>query len=78
MFIEENILLDLLFWRCVMKVAKLWLKVSSDQYELPLAVADSAVELATLCGVTVNTIYAQMSRVRAGTLSSCPYICVVL
>lgn len=61
-----------------MKYSKLWLKVTSDAYELPLAVADTAVELARLCGVTVNTIYAQMSRVRSGALPSCPYVCIRL
>ena len=61
-----------------MKIKRIWLKVTSDEYELPLAVADTATELARLCGVTVNTIYAQMSRVRAGTLPSCPYVCVNL
>ena len=61
-----------------MKIERVWLKVSSDKYELPLAVADTAVELATLCGVTVNTIYSQMSRVKAGVLASCPYICVTI
>lgn len=61
-----------------MKGSRLWLKVSGDRYELPLAVADTAAELAKLCGVTVNTIYSQMSRVRSGVLTSCPYICVRL
>lgn len=61
-----------------MKVSKLWLKISSDKYELPLAVADSAVELARMCGITANTIYSQMSRVRAGEREFCPYICITL
>lgn len=61
-----------------MKGSRLWLKVSGDRYELPLAVADTAAELAKICGVTVSTIYSQMSRVRSGVLTSCPYICVAL
>ncbi len=61
-----------------MKIKRIWLKVTSDKYELPLAVADTASELARLCGVTVNTIYAQMSRVRSGNLPSCPYVCITL
>ncbi len=61
-----------------MKASKLWLKISSDKYELPLAVADSAVELARMCGVTAGTIYSQMSRVRTGERVFCPYICITL
>ena len=34
--------------------------------------------VAKLCGVTVNTIYSQMSRVKAGVRASCPYICVTI
>lgn len=55
-----------------------WMKVSSDQYELPVAVANTAVELAGICGVTVSAIYQQMSRVRHGVLKSCPYVKVTL
>lgn len=61
-----------------MKKERIWMKISDDQYELPVAVADTAIELAQLCGVTVNTIYAQLSRVKAGSLPSCPYICVTI
>lgn len=42
----------------------IWLKVSNDEYELPLAVADSAVELAELVGTTATTIYSSMSHVK--------------
>ena len=34
----------------------LWLKVSNDKYELPLAVADTARELAALCGVRLCAV----------------------
>lgn len=34
----------------------LWLQVSMDEYELPLIVADSAAELASLAGVSVQTV----------------------
>lgn len=34
----------------------LWLLVSQDEYELPLAVADSATELARMVGTTQNNI----------------------
>lgn len=58
------------------KQTKIWMKITSDEYELPVAVADTAKELARLCNVTVGAIYSQMSRVRHGTLASCPYICI--
>lgn len=34
----------------------LWVAVSRDKYELPIAVADTIEELAEMCGVKVNTI----------------------
>ena len=40
----------------------IWLKVSADVYELPLAVADSAKELAGLCGISLNGLFSYMSR----------------
>jgi hypothetical protein len=42
----------------------LWMKVTSDEYELPVAVADSVGQLAKLCGVSVNTIYTSMSHAK--------------
>lgn len=61
------------------KTAKrIWMKISSDEYELPIAVADTAAELAKMCHVTANGIYSQMSRVRHGELASCPYICICI
>lgn len=61
-----------------METSRIWLKISSDRYELPLAVADTARELAQMCGVTVGTIYSQMSCVKAGKRPSCPYICITV
>lgn len=55
---------------------KIWMKVSHDKYELPIAVADSASELAKLCGTTPNVIYSQRSHFRAGRIDFCPWICV--
>lgn len=42
----------------------LWIKVTHDEYELPVAVADTARELARMCGVTVSTIWTTMSHVK--------------
>ena len=49
-----------------------WLEVSEDEYELPTAVANTAVELAKILHIPVNTIY--VSRVRQG--EKCKYKCV--
>ena len=43
-----------------------WMKVSDDEYELPVAVADSLSALARLCGVTEASIYSSMSKARHG------------
>lgn len=40
----------------------LWLLVTKDKYELPLAVADTANELARMTGTTKNNIVSQISR----------------
>ena len=49
----------------------LWLKVTSDEYELPVAVADTAAKLAELCDTTEGTIYSSMSHMKHGQWS--PY-----
>ena len=43
-----------------------WMKVSDDEYELPVAVADSLAALARLCGVTEASICSSMSKARHG------------
>ena len=52
----------------------LWMMVSSDKYELPLIVCDSAAELSRIVGVTENTIYSQASRVKAGKQRFCHFV----
>ena len=42
------------------------MKVSKDKYELPLAVADSASELASILGCSANTIYSSISHAKDG------------
>lgn len=46
----------------------LWLKISKDKYELPLAVADTADQLAEMCGVTVGTIRSNVKHFEDGDL----------
>lgn len=54
-----------------------YMKVTSDRYRLPVAVADSIGELAHLCGVTYSTISKSLARTRNhGTESK--YIRVLL
>lgn len=43
---------------------KLYMKVTKDKYELPLAVAESAGELAALTGVDKNVILSSISHKR--------------
>lgn len=38
-----------------------YMKVTKDRFELPIVVADSAYELARLCGVNVSTIMHSIS-----------------
>lgn len=40
----------------------LYMRVSQDEYELPLAVTDTMDELARIAGVTCGTIAAAISR----------------
>ena len=41
-----------------------WMKVTKDKYELPLVVADSCKELASMCGVAMSTILVSVKRCR--------------
>ena len=45
---------------------KIYMVVTSDEYELPLYVADSVAEIAEWSGSTINSIYSMMSRVKRG------------
>ena len=42
----------------------IWMKITKDEYELPVAVADTAVELAKMVCVPVDSIYSATSRRR--------------
>ena len=45
----------------------LWLEVTQDIYELPVAVADSCTELAKMRHVSPNSISSTISHVKSGT-----------
>ncbi len=42
----------------------IWLKVTHDEFELPIAVAGSAGELARIVGVSANTIMSGLSHMK--------------
>lgn len=41
-----------------------WIKITRDEYELIEAIADSALELAKMCGVTRSSVYASVNNER--------------
>lgn len=54
----------------------IWMKVTKDEFELPIVVADTAGELAEKCGVKRKTILSWISHYRGkkGEWKWCPYI----
>jgi len=45
-------------------MAYIWIKTTDDEYELIVAMGDTAKALAVECGTSVNTIYSAMSHAR--------------
>lgn len=45
-----------------MKKDLVWMKVTNDKFELPVAVADTCKELATMLGVSENSIRCALSN----------------
>ena len=56
----------------------LYMKVTADKYELPIAVADTAVELAKMVGVTPNSVHRAIHLTNIGAVKKSKYIKVVL
>lgn len=54
-----------------------YMQITNDKYELPLAVADTVEELAQMRGVKKDSIYSIMSHFRHGKNNKCQYIKVV-
>ncbi|SCW67946.1 hypothetical protein SAMN05660484_02478 [Eubacterium ruminantium] len=44
----------------------IWMYVTLDEYELPVAVADTAAELAKMIGCTANNIYSAYTHYKKG------------
>lgn len=55
----------------------LWMKVTDDEYELPLAVADTASELARMCGLNKNGVLVAISNAKRRK-TKCQYVKVVI
>lgn len=55
----------------------LWLAVEPDEYELPLAICDTAKELGDLYGIKKNSIIDMVSKEKSGKLSGRKFIKVL-
>lgn len=55
----------------------IWLAVEADEYELPIAVADTAKELADRFGITANTVMNCVIRQRSGRENGYKYVKVL-
>lgn len=53
-----------------------YMAVSKDKYRLPVAVADSPMELAQIVGVNYNTVMSVISKWRHGIIKNARYIAV--
>lgn len=51
----------------------LWICISQDEYELPIAVADTQRELAEMVGVKKESIRTEFSKWKHGFRNSCRY-----
>ena len=54
---------------------RLWLKVTRDEYELPLAVADTSEELSRMLGLKRKSIMKQINKAKNKN-RKCQYIVV--
>ncbi len=52
----------------------IYMKVSDDKYQLPVAVADTAKELAKICNTTPNNIHSHISKIKKGIYKKVVYI----
>lgn len=56
----------------------LYIAVTKDEYEFPIAVAETVPELAKMMGVTANSIYSNLSHTKHGRVNNSGYrkVCV--
>lgn len=51
----------------------IYMKVTKDKYELPVAIANSVQELARICNTTANNIYVEMWQQSTGKRKTSRY-----
>lgn len=51
-----------------------WILVTKDEFELPVAIADTAKELARICGVSNRTVISGALRSKSGKVKKSRYI----
>ena len=51
-------------------MSNVWMKISKDRLELPLAVAESASELAKICNTSPDCIMSVVSKARKGIIKN--------
>lgn len=54
------------------------MEVTQDEYELPVAIADNAHQLAIMRNVSVNTIYSAISHEKSGAYKRSRYKRIVI
>jgi hypothetical protein len=55
---------------------RIYMKVTLDKYELPVAVAGSVPELAKILGVKTESIRSSLSIAKTGKFKRCRYVVV--
>lgn len=55
---------------------RIYMKVTLDKYELPVAVAGSVPELASILGVRTESIRSILSLAKSGRIKRCRYVVV--
>lgn len=58
-------------------MGSVWMKIEMDEFELPIAVANTAYELAAICGVKVSTVKTGASKMKHQKEKRC-YVCVTV
>lgn len=61
-----------------MKKQYVWMKVSDDEFELPLVMAGSCSELARKIGKDKSTILSQTSKYEHGKVKKTQYVKVII
>ena len=56
-----------------MKKPRLYMMVTTDEYELPTAIADTAEELAEIAGTSEQVVNSQISRYEHGKVKETPF-----